>query len=79
MILWTCYLQWRGGDERLEKYKLTLPISESTINLCMRKLGCTYERHKQSYYNDGNERPDVVESRKAYIVHYLDASTGLGL
>ena len=33
----------------------------------MIKLGCTYERHTQSYYTDGHERPDVVESRKVYI------------
>ncbi|CAN0187432.1 unnamed protein product [Laminaria digitata] len=56
-----------GGLLKLGEYNLTLPISRSTIHSWMIKLGCTYERHTQSYYTDGHERPDVVESRKVYI------------
>ncbi|CAM9286210.1 unnamed protein product [Sphacelaria rigidula] len=52
---------------KLERYNLTLPISASTIHSWVTKLGCTYERHSQSYYTDGHERPDVVESRNEYI------------
>lgn len=51
----------------LEKYNLIVPIARCTIHSCLKKLGCTYERHSQSYYTDGHERPDVVESRKGYV------------
>lgn len=33
----------------------------------MRKLGCKYVRHTQSYYTDDRERPDVVDSRREYV------------
>lgn len=56
-----------GGILKLAKYGLSLPISESTVNVWMRKLGCAYDRHRQSHYSDGHERPDVEESRKEYL------------
>ncbi|CAM9642953.1 unnamed protein product, partial [Sphacelaria rigidula] len=56
-----------GGILKLAKYGLSLPISTTTINVWMRKLGCTHDRVKQSYYTDGHERPDVQEARKDYL------------
>ena len=56
-----------GGILKLAKYGLSLPISTTTINVWMRKLGCTHDRVKQSYYTDGHERPDVQAARKDYL------------
>ncbi|CAM9757798.1 unnamed protein product [Sphacelaria rigidula] len=61
---------------QLERYSLTLPISASTIHSCVTKLGCTYERHSQSYYTDGHERPDIVESRNEYIKEKREIALG---
>lgn len=56
-----------GGVLRLAKYGLSLPISTTTINVWMRKLGCKHDRVKQSYYSDGHERPDVQAAREVYL------------
>ncbi|CAM9804140.1 unnamed protein product [Sphacelaria rigidula] len=61
------FYEGEGGMRKLERYNLTLLISASTIHSWVTKLGCTYERHSQSYYTDGHERHDVVESRNEYI------------
>ncbi|CAM9791742.1 unnamed protein product, partial [Sphacelaria rigidula] len=53
------FFEGEGGMMKLKRYNLTLPISASTIHSWVTKLGCTYERHSQSYYTDGHERPDV--------------------
>lgn len=60
-----------GGIEKLEEYELTFPVSLSTVHSWMIRLGCKYDRHRQSYYTDGHERPDVVESRKKYLKQKL--------
>ena len=56
-----------GGILKLAEYGLSLPISMTTTNVWMRKLGCTHDKVKQSYYTDGHERPDVQETRKVYL------------
>ena len=56
-----------GGLLRLAKYGLTLPNSMTTVNTWMRKLRCTFDRVKQSYYTDGHEQPDVEQDRGAYV------------
>ena len=45
----------------LAKYGLALPISMTTVNAWMRKLGCRFDQVKYSYYTDGHERPDVKQ------------------
>lgn len=52
---------------KLAGHGLSLPVSQSTIHSWMIKLGCKYDRARQSYYTDGHERPGVVEYRKEYI------------
>ncbi|CAM9740489.1 unnamed protein product, partial [Sphacelaria rigidula] len=49
-----------GGMLKLDRCHSTLHIPTSTVHSWVTKLGCTYERHSQSYYTDGHERPDVV-------------------
>lgn len=56
-----------GGILKLAQYGLSLPISKTTTNVWMRKLGCKHDKVKQSYYTDGHERPDVQEARKLYV------------
>ena len=56
-----------GNMSRLASYKLSFPISMCTIHLWMVRLGCKYQRATQSFYTDGHEREDVVESRVEYI------------
>ena len=56
-----------GGILKLSQYGLNLPISKTTTNVWMRKLGCKHDKVKQSYYTDGHERPDVQEARKLYL------------
>ena len=56
-----------GGLLKLAQYGLSLPISTTTINVWMRKLGCKHDKVRQSYYTDGNERPDVQAARKEYL------------
>ena len=60
-------LSREGGLLKLATYGLSLPISTTTINVWMRKLGCKHDRVRQSYYTDGHERPDVQEARKDYL------------
>lgn len=55
-----------GGMLRLAEYGLTLPICKTTTHAWMIKLGCNFDRAKQSYYSDGHERADVVEHRGEY-------------
>ena len=63
----TVLLAREGGLLLLAKYALTLPISMATVNAWMRKLGCTFDRVKQSYYTDGHGRPDVKRDRRDYV------------
>ena len=56
-----------GGLLKLAEYGLSLPISTTTINVWMHKLGCKHDKVRQSYYTDGHERPDVQEVRKEYL------------
>lgn len=52
-----------GGNLKLGKCGLTLPISLSTTHSWMIRLGYKYDRHNQSYYHsDGHERDDDVVS-----------------
>ena len=59
------------ADERdtllVEKHGLRLPVSSSTVHSWMIKLGCNFDRAKQSYYTDAHERSDVKEYRRVYI------------
>ena len=63
----TVLLAREGGLLLLAKYALTLPISTTTVNAWMRKLGCTFDRVKQFYYTDGHGRPDVKRDRGDYV------------
>ncbi|MEP6150093.1 MAG: hypothetical protein ABJ201_21930, partial [Nisaea sp.] len=56
-----------GGNLKLAKYGLSLPISTTTVNVWMRKLGCVHDMVRQTYYTDGHERPDVKVDRSDYI------------
>lgn len=49
------------GVLKLQKYHLSLPISESTTHACMLRLGCKWSRGTQSFYIDAHERPGVVD------------------
>ena len=60
-------LAWEEGILKLAEYGLSLPISSTTVNVWMRKLGCKHDKVKQSFYTDGHERPDVPASRKVYL------------
>lgn len=60
-------LSREGGMLKLDEYNLTVPTSCSTVHSWLMLLGCTYDGHTQSYDMDDHERPDVVESREAYI------------
>ena len=60
-------LAGEGGIFKLAEYGLSLPISTTTINVWMRKLGCKHDRVHLSYYTDGHERPDVQAARKVYV------------
>lgn len=50
----------KGGMLRLAKYRLTIPISQTIAHLWVMKLGCQYDRAKQSYYTDGHKRAGVI-------------------
>lgn len=42
---------------KLAKYGLILPVTETTVKFWIRRLGCTSDRHRQSYKREGHERP----------------------
>ena len=56
-----------GGMLKRAGYGLSLPISMTTTNVWMRKLGCKHDKVKKTYYTDGHERPDVQAARKVYL------------
>jgi hypothetical protein len=38
----------------------------------MKRLGMRYDTNKKTYYVDGHERTDVIQSRKEFCKRYLD-------
>eukprot|EP00733_Pompholyxophrys_punicea_P000148 Pompholyxophrys_punicea_v1_NODE_24_length_5258_cov_21.593175.p3 type:complete len:308 gc:universal NODE_24_length_5258_cov_21.593175:829-1752(+) len=51
----------------LGKYKLSLPIAQSTIHSWMLRAGAVYLPVTKSYYTDRHDQADVVEYRRTYI------------
>ena len=64
-----------GGNQSytgfLKAHRLSKFTPQTALNW-MKRLGMRYDTNKKTYYVDGHERTDVVQSRKEFCKRYLD-------
>jgi hypothetical protein len=55
----------------LQAHRLLKFTPQTALNW-MKRLGMRYDTNKKTYYVDGHERTDVIQSRKEFCKRYLD-------